>query len=481
MPLTDNSDSLVTRNLTVEDSLELGADTSVEFKEMAAPGTPATGSLVAYAKTDGKLYIKNDAGAELDLTAGAGGGEANTASNIGTAGVGLFKSKVGVDLQFKKLNAGSAKITLTDDVANNEVDVDLGSVASTDLSDGADLYKTGGTDVAVADGGTGASTKTLGFNNLAPATTKGDLMVHDGTDSVRQAVGTDGQFLKADSGAAAGVSWDTPAGSGDVSGPASSTDNAVARFDGTGGKTLQNGAVTIDDSGNVAGVGNITLSGTLDGRDVSTDGTKLDGIENSADVTDEANVTAAHPISDETELVKDPTDGTKRMRIDVGNVATSTTRLLTVPDQDVDLTPGTGTFAAASHTHTATDITSGTLSGDRLPAKNKTVTKIIYIEDPTATDSFPMGYVPNAAAMVAVRAVTDTGTVDFNIEKRAKLTPDVAGTDIWTADKQATAAGLEQTGFDSGSIGADEWLHFSASAVAGAPTKLWVSLEYTID
>ena len=39
--------------------------------------------------------------------------------------------------------------------------------------------------------------------------------------------------------------------------------------------------------------GNITVDGTVDGRDVATDGTKLDGIEASADVTDATNVTAA--------------------------------------------------------------------------------------------------------------------------------------------------------------------------------------------
>jgi hypothetical protein len=50
------------------------------------------------------------------------------------------------------------------------------------------------------------------------------------------------------------VAWDTNAGdfkeiaSGDVDGPASSTDNAVARFDGTTGKIIQNSAVTIADS-----------------------------------------------------------------------------------------------------------------------------------------------------------------------------------------------------------------------------------------
>jgi hypothetical protein len=43
--------------------------------------------------------------------AGGGGGEANTASNVG-AGDGLFKQKTGVDLEFKSLVAGT-NITLT--------------------------------------------------------------------------------------------------------------------------------------------------------------------------------------------------------------------------------------------------------------------------------------------------------------------------------------------------------------------------------
>lgn len=38
---------------------------------------------------------------------------------------------------------------------------------------------------------------------------------------------------------------------GKVAGPASATDNAIARMDGTGGKTLQNSLATVDDSGNM--------------------------------------------------------------------------------------------------------------------------------------------------------------------------------------------------------------------------------------
>lgn len=58
-----------------------------------------------------------------------GGGEANTASNIGVGGVGLFSSKVGVDLKFKNINAGSSKITVTNDNPNKEVDIDVDEAA----------------------------------------------------------------------------------------------------------------------------------------------------------------------------------------------------------------------------------------------------------------------------------------------------------------------------------------------------------------
>jgi len=48
---------------------------------------------------------------------------------------------------------------------------------------------------------------------------------------------------------------------GDVRGPASSTDNAVSRFDSTTGKLIQNSVVIIGDTGNVSGVGTLNASG----------------------------------------------------------------------------------------------------------------------------------------------------------------------------------------------------------------------------
>lgn len=53
-------------------------------------------------------------------------------------------------------------------------------------------------------------------------------------------------FLRADG------TWTSPAGGGDVVGPASATDNAVTRYDSTTGKLLQNSAATIDDNGKLS-------------------------------------------------------------------------------------------------------------------------------------------------------------------------------------------------------------------------------------
>ena len=63
---------------------------------------------------------------------------------------------------------------------------------------------------------------------------------------------------------------------GDVKGPGATTDHALARWDGVNGLLLQDSNVLLDDTDNLSGIVNITLSGTVDGRDVSVDGTTLD-------------------------------------------------------------------------------------------------------------------------------------------------------------------------------------------------------------
>lgn len=122
------------------------------------------------------------------------------------------------------------------------------------------------------------------------------------------------------------------------------------------------------------------------------------------------------------------------------------------------------------------------LAGNSIVNSNlNDVVQTIFVLNPGASEDIPICNVPTAATMVSVTAVTDVGTVDFNIEKRDRVTPDVAGTNIWSADKQATAAGLTEISFDSGAIAAGDWLNFNSSAVASAPTKLWIAVRYAID
>ena len=149
----------------------------------------------------------------------------------------------------------------------------LGSIATQDSNSvtitGGSI--TGITDLAVSDGGTGASTFGDGYILLGSGssaitaldvTAKGSLIVGDGTtDPVALAVGANGEVLTADSTEASGVKWASVAGSGDVTAASNITDNSIVRGDG-GAKGVQDSGIIIDDTDNVSAVSSITMSDT---------------------------------------------------------------------------------------------------------------------------------------------------------------------------------------------------------------------------
>lgn len=67
---------------------------------------------------------------------------------------------------------------------------------------------------------------------------------------VKTSNGSEGQYVCLTANVWSGP-FDSTSDTGDVVGPASSTDNAISRFDSTTGKLLQNSAATVDDSGSV--------------------------------------------------------------------------------------------------------------------------------------------------------------------------------------------------------------------------------------
>lgn len=102
----------------------------------------------------------------------------------------------------------------------------------------------------VGPAGEKGETGAVGSAGTTILTTKGDLLTHDGAAIARQGVGTDGKVLAADSAQALGVVWNTVQ-------PNATTDNGIARYDGTAGKPvpLQDSKVVITDDGAVQASG----------------------------------------------------------------------------------------------------------------------------------------------------------------------------------------------------------------------------------
>lgn len=69
----------------------------------------------------------------------------------------------------------------------------------------------------ILNGGTGQTTQTAAFNALSPTTTKGDLVVSNGTNNIRLPVGANTFVLTADSGEPSGLIWASGGAGGGLS------------------------------------------------------------------------------------------------------------------------------------------------------------------------------------------------------------------------------------------------------------------------
>ena len=121
-------------------------------------------------------------------------------------------------------------------------------LTTTNIAEGTNLYYTDARARASVSAGTGISyvSGTGVITNSAPDQT---VVLNAGTG-----ISTSGTYPNFT------ITNTSPSLGGDVVGPASSTDNAIARFDTTTGKLLQNSVVTVGDTGVVTGVTELTAS-----------------------------------------------------------------------------------------------------------------------------------------------------------------------------------------------------------------------------
>jgi hypothetical protein len=203
---------------------------TINLPEMAEPASPAAGFQRLYAKSGGAICGKSSSGVETCM-----GGEGGAGTPGGST----------TQLQYNNAGAfGGITGATTDGTTVTLTTPTIASFAEANHSHQDDAG--GGTLNASAIAAGTVATARLG-SGTANSTT----------------------YLRGDG------SWTVPPGGGDFVGPASSTDNAIVRFDSTTGKLGQNSGVTIDDSNNISTPGGLTTGagGTVAGTLVLVEGT----------------------------------------------------------------------------------------------------------------------------------------------------------------------------------------------------------------
>jgi hypothetical protein len=159
--------------------------------------------------------------------------------------------------------------------------------------------------------------------------------------------------------------------------------------------------------------GAITTNSTFDGRDVSVDGTKLDNIEASADVTDATNVAAAGALMD-----SEVTNLASVKAFDTTDYATSTQGTTA----DAALPKAGGAMTGAITTNSTFDgvdiatrdgvLTSTTATADAaLPKAGGTVTGLVNMSDQIVQRPVLKDYAETKVAMAAHAVDLELGNV----------------------------------------------------------------------
>lgn len=248
-----------------------------------ALGTPSSGTLT------------NVTG--LPITTGVSGLGTGIATalgqSVGTAGAPvLFNGALGTPTTATLTNATGLPITTGVSGLGTGVSTALGLTAGT----------TGGVVLYEGDAGTPSSIGLANATGLPLATGVTGTLNYSNGGTGLSALGTANQYLRVN-GSATGLEYATLSSFGDVTGPASSTDNAIARFDSTTGKVIQNSTATITDIGQASFVGYTQVTANT-------------GAGTSGYLELQSN---------------DAGSGTKTLRIQPSNAATTSTQTYTFP------------------------------------------------------------------------------------------------------------------------------------------------------
>jgi hypothetical protein len=212
---------------------------------------------------------------------------------------------------------------------------------------------------------------------------------------------------------------------------------------------------------------NIVVGGTVDGRDVATDGTKLDGVETAADVTDSTNVNAAGAVME--------------ADYDANTILAATT-----DDTPVTLTVAASTFVGRLASGDITDMSMGDAR------------KLIEVEQAVYRGTIMS---PGAAYDVDADILIDIGTAQAITITKIEVTCDADPAteldwDLYFADTfigmanqtliramDTTAGALSTTAsFTTTAVGAGKAIYTKFAADPGdVITQIGLKITYTLD
>ena len=316
-------------------------------------------------------------------------GDVTTVSNVGVGGVGLFKQKTVNDLEFRNINAGSSKITVTLDGPNNEVDIDVAEANLTHNNLGGIGTDDHHAKLHAADHIKGGADEVDGDQVDI------DFTPSNYTPTIAPAEATDLDHLTAHlagiDNALATTGHPIPDTTSIVKGSADGTKEIRFEVDGlttaiTRVITMPDKDITLDDIADTRIPSNHASThiriGTdeIDGDQLDIDFIPVNYTRNTipSEVTSVEHLTAhlsgidtalagiTLPTADTTSIVKGSIDGTKEIRFEVDGLSTATIRVITMPDKDITLDDIADTRTPAAHA--STHITNGSdeIDGDQV-------------------------------------------------------------------------------------------------------------------
>jgi len=277
----------------------------------------------------------------------------------------------------------------------------------------------------------------------------------------------------------------TGGGGGNVSGPASSTDHAVALFNGTDGKTIQNSLATVAANGTV----NIPT-----GQAYKINGTALAAADVSAIPTSaKAAASGVASLDGSTKVVQDPANATATATASKIVIADGSGKIDTWVSNASTSTVGKIQDAIASEVTTGTDaekaVTPDALAGSTIfGVKTIQVQLVADATDVDTTSGVAKVFIPQAlngmnllraTAMVDTAGTTNATTIQVrNLTKYASNDALSSAISIASAGTIATA-GTVDASYDD--VATDDKIKIYVTAQSTTkPKGLWAILEFQL-